>query len=123
MNDVGRRGEMIAEQYLRDRGFQIIARNWSDGAGVHCRGEIDLVAIKDDTVHFVEVKCRANDQDSGDFAPESAYNKTKVERLKKAALTFTKLNKIQQESRFTLIAINLSPNAAPQIRLYEDVNI
>ena len=45
----------IAEEkacfYLRDLGFQIIERNYTLRGG-----EIDIIAIKDEVLHFIEVK-------------------------------------------------------------------
>ncbi len=47
----GRRGEERASEYLTDRGYRILARNY------RCRrGEIDIVAESEDTIVFVEVK-------------------------------------------------------------------
>lgn len=49
----GKFGEDYACEYLTDRGYVIIGRNY------HRRcGEIDIIAKKDDTLHFVEVKTR-----------------------------------------------------------------
>lgn len=51
--DVGRRGESVAADYLTRNGYEIIERNW------RCpRGEIDIVARDNETVVFVEVKTR-----------------------------------------------------------------
>jgi putative endonuclease len=49
----GRWGENIASDFLLKKGFKIIDRNWT------CRlGEIDIIALKQCRVHFVEVKTR-----------------------------------------------------------------
>ncbi len=51
---IGKVGEVIASKYLQEKGFSIVAKNWT------CRwGEIDLVAEKDNILTFVEVKYRA----------------------------------------------------------------
>ena len=52
-NDFGAQGEDIAIDYLRRKGYVILDRNWRSG-----HREIDIVARKDDTVVFVEVKAR-----------------------------------------------------------------
>ena len=53
--DIGQRGEEIASLYLRGKGFRIVHRNWRTR---WC--EIDIIAKKDATVYFVEVKYRSN---------------------------------------------------------------
>ena len=53
---VGQRGEQAAVEYLRRQGYEVISRNWRLR---EC--EIDIVARKDGTVHFVEVKYRSTD--------------------------------------------------------------
>lgn len=49
----GRRGEEEACAYLRERGQEIIARNWRSG---HL--ELDIVTAVPGELHFVEVKSR-----------------------------------------------------------------
>src|SRR5512135_3281783 len=51
----GRRGEDLAHRFLRERGFQVIARNYRPRGG---GGEIDLVCRDGATLVFVEVKSR-----------------------------------------------------------------
>lgn len=49
----GRQAEQVAADYLQNNGFSVIDRNWRTR---YC--EIDLVAVKDHIVYFVEVKYR-----------------------------------------------------------------
>ncbi|MFA5997813.1 MAG: YraN family protein [Candidatus Paceibacterota bacterium] len=49
--EVGALGENVAAEYLRRHGFSIRDRNIARKTG-----ELDLVAKKEDTLHFVEVK-------------------------------------------------------------------
>jgi putative endonuclease len=53
---IGSRAEWHAAEYLTAHGYDIIARNWRRR---EC--EIDIVAIIDGRVHFVEVKYRGSD--------------------------------------------------------------
>ena len=48
---LGEMGENYACQYLKKQGYQIIERNY-----LKKWGEIDIVALKDKKLHFVEVK-------------------------------------------------------------------
>jgi len=50
----GRQGEEIVEAFLIEQGYTILARNFSWRGG-----EIDIIARKDRSVAFVEVKTRA----------------------------------------------------------------
>lgn len=52
-DELGRWGEIIAAEFLRTEGYEIVDRGW------RCpRGEIDIIARRGDSVAFVEVKTR-----------------------------------------------------------------
>lgn len=51
---IGREAEKRAASFLKSLGYEIIAKNWRTRT---C--EIDIVARKDQTTYFVEVKYRA----------------------------------------------------------------
>jgi putative endonuclease len=53
-HDLGRRGERLAETFLTEQGWRILARNYRLG-----HKEVDLVARMGTLVAFVEVKTRA----------------------------------------------------------------
>ena len=55
-NQFGIKGEEIAADYLRLKGYTILDTNWRSG-----HKEIDIIARFKDTIIFVEVKSRAND--------------------------------------------------------------
>lgn len=48
---LGNAGEERAAEWLTEQGYRIIARNWRKQTG-----EIDIIAQKDDTIVFIEVK-------------------------------------------------------------------
>lgn len=76
-DDLGRRGERIAERALRAAGFEILDRNW------RCRdGELDLVARHGDAVVIVEVKTRTG---LGFGHPFEAITPMKLARLRRLA--------------------------------------
>ena len=51
--DIGKFGEDAAAQYLKKENYRLLCRNY------HCRGgELDLVAVKNETVIFVISKTR-----------------------------------------------------------------
>ncbi len=55
-NDFGKWGEMLAAQYLERNGYIILERDWRCG-----HRDIDLIALKDNKIIFVEVKTRSSD--------------------------------------------------------------
>jgi len=75
--------ELKAISYLKDKGFVIIEHNFYFRGG-----EIDIIAIKNNVLHFVEVK-------SGDSF-EAIYNITpsKIKRLIKGASIYLKQKKL-----------------------------
>ena len=54
-NQLGKKGEDMAEAYLLQIGYQVLHRNWR-----HSHYEIDIIAIKNEVLHFVEVKLRSS---------------------------------------------------------------
>ena len=79
-NQLGKQGEEIAEKYLLQHGYEILHRNWR-----HSHYEIDIIAKKNEVVHFVEVKLRS----SKIFGfPEESVNRKKFRFLLQAADEF-----------------------------------
>ena len=111
---LGDRGERIAERYLLKHGYVIVDRGYSDNLG-----EIDLIAVEDKTVVFVEVKTR-----SSDFAgnPFEAVDDRKQEKITKTALSYMKQHDLLEcRVRFDVVSI-IWPETrqAPQIEHFEN---
>jgi len=93
----GQQAETLACDYLRKRGYKIIQRNFKTKFG-----EIDIVASKENTLCFVEVKSGQNP----DFLPEWKVNSRKMEKIKKTASAFLKGTAENfAECRFDVISI------------------
>lgn len=90
-NELGKWGENVAKEFLVRKGYAIVESNWR----MH-NYEIDIIAMKDNRIIFVEVKTRAN---SGDD-PFDAVDKRKMQHLVSSA-------NVYMEERS--IAINLEP--------------
>jgi len=83
MKKIGALGEDIAENHLKTKKFEIIARNF------HCKyGEIDIIAKKNDTIHFFEVKTR---RENSINEPVESITRQKLNRIIKSAMTFMSL--------------------------------
>jgi len=48
---IGEFGEKLSIKWLKDKGYLIIDNNWNCSFG-----EIDIIALKDNLIHFIEVK-------------------------------------------------------------------
>lgn len=97
---VGLRGEQLAARFLRNNKYKIIASNFSTKLG-----ETDIIALKDNTVCFVEVKTRSPGQM---FSPSEAVDYGKQERLKTNAAAFLKTAKLEKMNyRFDIIEVIL----------------
>jgi putative endonuclease len=95
---LGREGENLAARFLTKQGYRILERNYRTRSG-----EIDLVALHNGAVVFVEVKTRTSDAFG---APELAVNPRKQQRMVKAALGYLKYKKLHQvPCRFDVVAI------------------
>lgn len=67
--EVGALGEKVAAEYLSRHGFSILDRNV-----VRKTGELDLIAEKDDVLHFVEVKTILTDEFPSEKEAEDEYD-------------------------------------------------
>lgn len=106
---LGQRGEAEAAKLLKSKGYQIVERS-SRGP----LGEIDLIAVDDGTVVFVEVKTRST-HDAGH--PADAVDENKQRRLTRLALMYLKQHGLlDNPARFDVVAITW-PNAAESPRI------
>lgn len=80
--EVGALGEKVAAEYLRRRSFAITDRNVTRKTG-----EIDLIAEKDEVLHFVEVKTILIDEFPDDrknrdeYDPSLNLHETKIRKV------------------------------------------
>jgi putative endonuclease len=96
-NDLGKKGEDIAIEYLLKKGHHIIARNYR-----HEKAEVDIISSHQATIIFTEVKARSTDRYG---YPEEAVNAKKKEKLREAMDHYLTENDIKEESRFDIISI------------------
>ena len=97
---IGNKAEDKATKYLKKQGYKIIERNYN----LPC-GEVDIIAKKDKTLVFVEVKYRTNADVFG--GPVAAVTKAKQKRVINAALSYIKTKKPNYDGlMFDIIAIS-----------------
>ncbi len=111
-NKIGIKGEQIAANFLLNKGYIILHRNWRSG-----KKEIDIIAQKDDVVVIVEIKTRTN----FDFGfPEEAVNRNKQRFIKSAAEAFVSDNPQYLIIRFDIISILIEGEQVKEIVHFEE---
>jgi putative endonuclease len=101
--ETGAQGELLAQEYLKKQGYEIIETNKRFSR--LC--EIDIIAKQKDVLVFVEVKTR-----SSDFcgSPLEAITKSKYENIKSGVFMFIKDTNIKHKSfRIDAISVVLKP--------------
>lgn len=90
-------GEDLAAEYLRSKGYDIVARNYRFG-----KAEIDLVVKKGNWLVFVEVKTRNG---NGFGFPEEFVDKEKEANILSAAENYIYVNDSQEFVRYDIVAV------------------
>ena len=96
---LGAWGEEVACTFFKERGYDILHRNYRVPVG-----EVDLICQKGDVIVFVEVKVRRSSNFGG---PEEAITPFKMERMIKAAKWYIMEHSVDDEElRFDCICIS-----------------
>ncbi len=92
----GQDSEALAEELLRQKGYEILVRNWRTK-----EGEIDIIARDGETLVFVEVKARR----TRSFGhPKYAVSRKKQQKLSLTALAYLKMtSQVQSKARFDVV--------------------
>lgn len=112
---LGRWGETQTADWLRARGWRVVAAGW------RCRfGEIDLIATNDKYIIFTEVKLRKSDA----FAPARAFvDRGKQERVRTSAQLYLQEHPTELQPRFDVAEVYAPEGTAtrkPEIDYIED---
>lgn len=111
--ELGKLGEQLAEDFLVKKGYEILHRNWR-----HSHYEIDIIALKNKVLHFVEVKARS----SKTFGmPEENVTKKKFRHLAQAADEFLYRNLQYKHIQFDILSINKNPDNTINYFFIEDL--
>lgn len=100
---IGDKGEEIAAQYLANKGYKILSRNWQ-----LMHRELDIVAMKNNMLIFVEVKTRA---ENFVVSPAEAVSRRKQKLVIQAADLYINKNNLDYEAQFDIISIIYKGNA------------
>ena len=107
----GPKGEQLAEKFLKQKGYGIRARGFRA-----LRGEIDLIAEKNNVLIFVEVKTATTPHFG---QPETRVTPAKQAQIIKIAKAYLTQHPDHAAPRFDVIAVDLT-QPRPTIRHYEN---
>jgi len=96
-NELGKKAENLAAEYLQKNGYKILVRNFR-----YQKSEIDIIAEKEHQIIVVEVKARSTDFF---ILPQEAVTKGKIKSIVTAANHFMEEFNKNQEVRFDIISV------------------
>ena len=116
---VGKQGEDIAAEFLVRNGYKILERNWRCG-----KNEIDIIAEKQSSVSFVEVKTTASDSAESFKLPSEAVDKEKRANMIECAREYylhrrRTIFDLNEEYRFDVIEVYLN-RETPEVNFIEN---
>jgi len=99
--DKGKKGELIAKNYLISSGYKILDTNHRNKIG-----EIDIIAMDKEILVFIEVKTRT----SINYGyPYEAVNRKKQEKIIYTSFLYLKQNKLEDyQLRYDIIEVYLT---------------
>ena len=113
-NNTGLLGEQLAIEYLSNQGYLPIEKNWR-----YSHWEVDIIASKQDTLHFIEVKTRR----TKNFGlPEEQVSRKKMQNLINAAEEYLHQHPEWKRIQFDILAISILKNKPIEYFLIEDVS-
>lgn len=122
-SQIGKLGEDLAANFLVRRGYRLVSSNFKvpigrNRRGVAVSGEIDLIALDEDVLCFIEVKTRSSDE----FAsPLSAVDVRKQRQITRTARIYRKIFNLQSfKFRYDVVSIILNKEKPPNIELFKN---
>lgn len=95
--ETGRKGEDMALEYLLQRGYMLLERNW------RCRyKEVDLIMESGDGIHIVEVRSR---KEPTAVEPEQTVDRRKQHNLEAAASSYLRSRELTAPVHFDIVSI------------------
>ncbi len=116
---VGKYGEYLAVQLLKSSKYKIIHQNWT--SSLDHRREIDLIAMDDEVLVFIEVRSRATKSLQSGY---ESINQRKKSVLEQASKDYLRKN-AYPHYRFDVIEVDLnySINQADLIFHHKNVSL
>ena len=111
----GKKGEDLAEAYIRDLGFDILERNWR-----HRRVEIDFIASRSGVLHFIEVKTRTS---TAFGYPEESVSNKKIRSLIRCGTAFLFQNPGWKNVQYDILSILISEGDSADYLYIQDIDL
>ena len=123
---LGDMGENIACDFLKRRGFEIIERNY-----LRKWGEIDIIARKNNIIHFIEVKSVSRvtldepvTHGTTDYRPEDNMHQWKLRRLARTMQTYLLDKKLDCDWQLDLVTVKIDQqNRKARVEIIENLII
>ncbi len=121
--DLGKFGEDLALKYLLKNGHEHVYSNF-----MIYGGEIDLITIKDNKLHFTEVKTVSRedimDYNHECYFPEENIHRIKLQRMLRTALIFIDRYKLKNlEVQFDAATVRIFRGGKTSVEYFENVNL
>lgn len=121
--ETGILGEKIASDYLKNKGYQILDKNYFFRIpGSPQKGEIDIITKRGDTISFIEVKTLRNPATL--IRPEEKVDFRKKRKIAKAAESWLMKKKIPLNSKWQIDVLSIiidSYNKTAKIRHFQNI--
>lgn len=121
--EVGAIGEKVASEFLRRKGFQVIEMNYRKPWG-----EIDIIAIKENVVRFVEVKSVSREsiltisRENNDHRPEELVHQHKLQKVARTAEMYMNDKRDDRDYQIDVVGVFLDmASRKARCRLFEQV--
>ena len=112
-NDTGKIGEELAAIWFEEKGYTILHKNWR-----HKNLEVDIIATKNNILHFIEVKAVTTLK----FGyPEGKVSEKKIRNLINASEEYLFQNPQWLRIQFDVLSITMIKDSGVEYFLIEDV--
>jgi putative endonuclease len=110
---LGKGGEALAVKWLQEHGYALLHKNWR-----HSYYEVDIIASKEEVLHFIEVKTRSNKKFG---EPEESVDEKKIRNLLIAGEAYQHQYPEWKRVQYDVLSITIHPNNEAGYYFIEDI--
>lgn len=114
-NETGKTGESLGIGFCLQNGYSIIEKNWR-----HAPWEVDIIAVKNGILHFIEVKTRSTNRFGN---PEDSVSNRKIRNLVNAAEQYLYRHPKWKRIQFDILSILMNGDTPIEFFMIEDVSL